>query len=50
MKSAYTGFLFYCDSAPLYTPLDDHGAWKTMLAKEMRAAGLKVDADKVLNA
>jgi predicted nucleotide-binding protein len=37
-------------SGVAYTTLDDHGAWKTKLAKEMRAAGLKVDADKVLNA
>jgi predicted nucleotide-binding protein len=26
-----------------YTPLDEHGAWETKLAKELRAAGLDVD-------
>lgn len=29
----------------VYTPMDDHGAWETKLAKEMRAAGLPVSLD-----
>lgn len=32
----------------LYLPLDSGGAWKMKLAREMRAAGVPVDADAVL--
>jgi predicted nucleotide-binding protein len=32
----------------LVSPLDDAGAWKQKLAREMRAAGVSVDADAVL--
>lgn len=32
----------------LYIPLDEGGAWKVRLARELRAAGLEVDANKLL--
>jgi predicted nucleotide-binding protein len=32
----------------LYQPLDDKGAWKLTLAKELKAAGLPVDMNKAL--
>jgi predicted nucleotide-binding protein len=32
----------------LYVPLDDAGAWKLSLAKEMQAAGMNVDLNKAL--
>lgn len=35
-------------SGVLYTELDDRGAWKMELAREMNAAGLPVDLNKVL--
>lgn len=35
-------------SGVLYTALDQRGAWKMELAREMRAAGLPVDLNKVL--
>jgi predicted nucleotide-binding protein len=31
----------------VYIDLDDHGAWQMMLARELRAAGLAFDANKV---
>jgi predicted nucleotide-binding protein len=31
----------------VYTPIDDGGSWKYKLAKEMQAAGLKVDMNEV---
>lgn len=31
----------------VYIPMDDHGAWRTAIAKEMRAAGLPVSLDKL---
>jgi predicted nucleotide-binding protein len=34
----------------LYQPLDGAGAWKLKLAKELRAAGIPVDADAMLGA
>jgi predicted nucleotide-binding protein len=34
----------------LYLPLDDAGAWKAKLAREMSDAGVAVDANKVLRA
>lgn len=35
---------------PVWTPMDAGGAWKLTLAKEMKAAGLKIDSDKLLDA
>jgi len=32
----------------LYTQLDDGGAWKLKLAKEMKAAGIDIDLNKLL--
>lgn len=32
----------------LFVPLDDNGAWKLKLAKEMKAAGLQIDMNKAL--
>jgi predicted nucleotide-binding protein len=32
----------------LYIPLDDRGAWKLALARELKAAGVHVDADKLI--
>lgn len=34
----------------VYTPLDDHGAWKMKLANELAHAGLSVDFRKVAKA
>ena len=31
----------------IYTPMDDHDAWKTRVAKEMKAAGLSIDLNKL---
>lgn len=31
----------------IYTPMDDHDAWKTKVAKEMKAAGLSIDMNKL---
>jgi hypothetical protein len=33
----------------LYIPLDDGGAWKTLLARELQAAGYDLDLTKLLN-
>lgn len=33
----------------VYVPMDDHGAWRTELAKEMKAAGLPVDLNDLHN-
>jgi predicted nucleotide-binding protein len=30
-----------------YTPLDDHGAWETKLARELKASGLKIDMNNL---
>jgi predicted nucleotide-binding protein len=35
-------------SGVLYTPLDEHGAWKNQLAREIRAAGIDVDLDALV--
>jgi predicted nucleotide-binding protein len=35
-------------SGVLYTPLDPNGAWRTELAREMRAAGIEVDLNRAL--
>lgn len=35
-------------SGVVYVPMDDKGAWKFELAKEMKATGLNVDANKFL--
>lgn len=32
----------------VYIPLDDHGGWKTTLAKELKAAGFEIDAARLL--
>ena len=32
----------------VYVPLDDHGAWKMKLVKELKAAGFDVDANRAL--
>ncbi|MFX0194572.1 MAG: TIR domain-containing protein [Candidatus Hodarchaeota archaeon] len=32
----------------LYIPMDDAGAWKLQLAKEMKHAGIKIDINKVI--
>ncbi len=32
----------------LFVPLDENGAWKLKLAKEMKAAGLQIDMNKAL--
>lgn len=32
-------------SGIVYTPMDDHGAWETKLAKEMKSAGLPVNME-----
>jgi len=37
-------------SGVLYLPLDDAGAWKRTLAREMQAAEVGIDAEKVLGA
>jgi predicted nucleotide-binding protein len=37
-------------SGVLYLPLDEAGAWKTRLAREMLEAGVRVDAEAVLRA
>jgi predicted nucleotide-binding protein len=31
----------------LYTPWDEHGAWRTKIAREMRASGLAVDLNRI---
>ncbi len=31
----------------IYTPMDDHDAWKIKVAKEMKAAGLSIDMNKL---
>jgi predicted nucleotide-binding protein len=31
----------------IYTRMDEHDAWKTKVAKEMKAAGLAVDLNKL---
>lgn len=31
----------------VYTPMDDHDAWKTKVAREMKAAGLSIDMNKL---
>jgi|GEM_PF-2377186 hypothetical protein len=33
----------------LYTPMDDAGAWRAKLAKEMKVAGLPIDTNKILD-
>ena len=33
-----------------YIPLDDHGAWRMGLFKELRAAGFDIDADRLVGA
>ncbi len=35
-------------SGVLYIDIDGAGAWKLLLAKEMKAAGLDIDANKVI--
>lgn len=35
-------------SGVLFVPFDDAGAWRFLLAKEMKAAGLNVDLNKVI--
>ncbi len=35
-------------SGVAYTHYDDHGAWKTSLIKELKAAGYSVDANKLI--
>ena len=35
-------------SGVVYTPLDSGGGWKILLAKELKAAGLKIDMNKLL--
>ncbi|WP_110636353.1 TIR domain-containing protein [Salinicola salarius] len=35
-------------SGVVYVPMDDHGAWKLALAKEMRNSGYEVDMNKVV--
>lgn len=35
-------------SGVAYTPYDNHGAWKTSLIKELKAAGYRVDANKLI--
>jgi len=35
-------------SGIVYVQLDDHGAWKIQLAKEMRSAGYQIDMNKVI--
>ena len=35
-------------SGVLYLPIDEQGAWRMMLAKEMRAIGLPVDMNLAL--
>ena len=32
----------------LFTPLDESGAWRLILARELRAAGIQVDMNKAL--
>lgn len=32
----------------IYIPLDSHGAWKMKLVRELREAGIAVDANRVL--
>lgn len=34
-------------SGVLYLPFDDNGAWKYLLAKEMKARGINIDLNKV---
>ena len=31
-----------------YIPLDDHGAWRMRLFRELRAAGFEIDADRLV--
>jgi hypothetical protein len=33
----------------MYIPLDEGGAWKTLLARELRAAGYDIDLTRLLN-
>ena len=35
-------------SGVVYVPMDDNGAWKMALAKNMKAAGINIDTDKFL--
>jgi predicted nucleotide-binding protein len=35
-------------SGVVYVPLDEHGAWRVMLAKELRTAGYPVDMNRVV--
>lgn len=35
-------------SGVAYTPYDNHGAWKTSLIKDLKAAGYSVDANKLI--
>ena len=35
-------------SGVVYVPMDDNGAWKMALAKNMKAAGIDMDMDKFL--
>ncbi|GEQ77881.1 hypothetical protein CTTA_4886 [Comamonas testosteroni] len=35
-------------SGVVYVPLDDHGAWRLAIAKELRSAGYSVDMNKVI--
>lgn len=35
-------------SGVVYVPMDDNGAWKMALAKNMKAAGINIDMDKFL--
>ena len=34
-------------SGVLYIPIDDLGSWKMVLVREMKGAGLKIDANLV---
>ncbi|MCL1640834.1 TIR domain-containing protein [Elizabethkingia anophelis] len=33
----------------LFTPYDNHGSWKTKLARELRHVGYEIDAEKIVN-
>ena len=35
-------------SGVVYIPMDENGAWKMQLCKNMQAAGLTVDANKMI--
>jgi predicted nucleotide-binding protein len=32
----------------IYTPIDDHGGWKILLARELKAAGFNIDMNKAI--